>query len=117
MKERDFKSEQDKEGRGSLSVCLVSVQGQLEGTSWAPFLVLSPRQGSPWPVERCKAYEMSPEERSRLEQPWVGRISHTKLETVCALQGRECWKELKKDLKIIIIIIIRVCSRVEAISK
>lgn len=34
-----------------------------------------------------------------MEQPGVGRISHTKLEAFCALQGRECWKELEKDLK------------------
>lgn len=57
----DFKSEHHKEGKGSLSVRLVSVQGQLEGTSWAPFLVLSPRQVFPWPVGRPKAYEISQE--------------------------------------------------------
>lgn len=90
---------------------LVSVQGQLEGTSWAPFLVLSPRQGFPWPVGRPKAYEMSQEQRSRLE-PGVGRVSNNELETVYALQVLERTEKGSKK-----IIIIRVCSRVDAISK
>lgn len=56
---------------------LVSIQGQLEGTSWTASLSFPQAMWSPWPVGGSQAYEMSLTGTEEQVGAWSGKgLSH-----------------------------------------